>query len=108
VKGENVTSKRRIFQIMVITLLVILTGCMAAEAGNNRQSVVDEAYYSYSGVHGSSLSSPVTWNYLLRNDETIISSISVTDIFFDVYLGKWNYRVIPKVKTWSYFLIIPK
>ena len=24
----------------------------------------------------------------LRNDETIISSISVTDIVFDVYLGK--------------------
>ena len=45
---------------------------------------------------------------VLRNDETIISSISVTDIFFDVYLGKWNYRAIPKVKTWSYFLTIPK
>ena len=45
---------------------------------------------------------------ILRNDETIISSISVTDIFFDVYLGKWNYRAIPKVKTWSYFLTIPK
>jgi len=45
---------------------------------------------------------------LLRNDETIISSISVTDIVFDVYLGKWNYRAIPKVKTWSYFLTIPK
>src|SRR5450759_1250750 len=44
----------------------------------------------------------------LRNDETIISSISVTDIVFDVYLGKWNYRAIPKVKTWSYFLTIPK
>src|SRR5665647_1945093 len=44
---------------------------------------------------------------VLRNDETIISSISVTDIFFDVYLGKWNYRAIPKVKTWSYFLTIP-
>ena len=43
----------------------------------------------------------------LRNDETIISSISVTDIFFDVYLGKWNYRAITKVKTWSYFLTIP-
>jgi len=43
----------------------------------------------------------------LRNDETIISSISVTDIVFDVYLGKWNYRAIPKVKTWSYFLTIP-
>ena len=43
-----------------------------------------------------------------RNDETIISSISVTDIVFDVYLGKWNYRAIPKVKTWSYFLTIPK
>jgi hypothetical protein len=27
----------------------------------------------------------------LRNDETIISSISVTDIVFDVYLGKLNY-----------------
>ena len=47
-------------------------------------------------------------NLSLRNDETIISSISVTDIFFDVYLGKWNYRAIPKVKTWSYFLTIPK
>jgi len=44
---------------------------------------------------------------MLRNDETIISSISVTDIVFDVYLGKWNYRAIPKVKTWSYFLTIP-
>src|SRR5665647_3331740 len=22
-------------------------------------------------------------------------------------LGKWNYRAIPKVKTWSYFLTIP-
>lgn len=61
------TSKRRIFQLTVITLLVILTGCMTAEAGNNRQSVVDEAYYSYSGVHGSSSSSPLTWNYLLSN-----------------------------------------
>src|SRR5665647_488023 len=47
-------------------------------------------------------------NIILRNDETIISSISVTDIVFDVYLGKWNYRAIPKVKTWSYFLTIPK
>ena len=46
--------------------------------------------------------------FMIRNDETIISSISVTDIFFDVYLGKWNYRAIPKVKTWSYFLTIPK
>ena len=46
-------------------------------------------------------------NQPLRNDETIISSISVTDIVFDVYLGKWNYRAIPKVKTWSYFLTIP-
>jgi hypothetical protein len=46
-------------------------------------------------------------NDLFRNDETIISSISVTDIVFDVYLGKWNYRAIPKVKTWSYFLTIP-
>jgi len=45
---------------------------------------------------------------LLRNDETIISSISVTDIVFDVYLEEWNYRTIPKVKTWSYFLTIPK
>jgi len=44
----------------------------------------------------------------VRNDETIISSISVTDIAFDVYLGKWNYRAIPKVKTWSHFLTIPK
>ena len=25
-----------------------------------------------------------------------------------VYLGKWNYRAIHKVKTWSYFLTIPK
>lgn len=66
-KGENMTSKGRIVQLTTIMLLVILTGCMTAEAGNNRQSVVDEAYYSYSGVHGSSLSSPVTWNYLLSN-----------------------------------------
>ena len=43
----------------------------------------------------------------LRNDKHIISSISVTDIVFDDYLGKWNYRAIPKVKTWSYFLTIP-
>ena len=35
-------------------------------------------------------------NFKFRNDEIIISSISVTDIFFDVYLGKWNYRAIPK------------
>jgi len=35
----------------------------------------------------------------LRNDKTIISSISVADIVFDVYMGKWNYRAIPKVKT---------
>ncbi len=27
---------------------------------------------------------------MLRNDENIISSISVTDLFFDDYLGKWN------------------
>ena len=45
---------------------------------------------------------------LLRKDETIISSISVTDIVFDVYLRKWNFRAIPEVKTWSYFLTIPK
>jgi len=42
-----------------------------------------------------------------RNDGTIISSISVTDIVFDIYLEKWNYRTIPKTKTWSYFLTIP-
>jgi hypothetical protein len=29
-------------------------------------------------------------------------------IVFDDYLGKWNYKAIPKVKTWSYFLAIPK
>ena len=34
-----------------------------------------------------------------RNDKNIISSISVTDIVFDDYLGKSNYRAIPKVKT---------
>ncbi|OEU43118.1 hypothetical protein BGV40_06015 [Methanosarcina sp. Ant1] len=33
---------------------------------------------------------------VLRNDKNIISSISVTDIVFDDYLGKWNYRAIPK------------
>ena len=33
---------------------------------------------------------------ILRNDKNIISSISVTDIVFDDYLGKWNYRAIPK------------
>src|SRR5665647_2818197 len=35
----------------------------------------------------------------LRNDKNIISSISVTDIVFDDYLGKSNYRAVPKVKT---------
>ena len=39
----------------------------------------------------------------LRNDENIISNISVTDIIFDGYLGKWNYRVIPKVKNVKLF-----
>jgi hypothetical protein len=34
--------------------------------------------------------------YVLMNDETIISSISVTDIVFDVYLGKWNIEPLPK------------
>jgi len=29
-----------------------------------------------------------------RNDKNIISSISVTDIVFDDYLGKWNNRAI--------------
>lgn len=66
-KGENMTSNGRIFKLTTIMLLVFLTGCMTAEAGNNRQSVVDEAYYSYSGVHGSSASSPLTWNYLLSD-----------------------------------------
>jgi len=28
-------------------------------------------------------------------------------IVFDDYLGKWNYKAIPKVKTWSYSLAIP-
>jgi hypothetical protein len=37
-----------------------------------------------------------TLNEALRNDKNIISSISVTDIVFDDYLGKWNYRAIPK------------
>ena len=35
----------------------------------------------------------------LRNDKNIISSISVADIIFDEYLGKWNSRAILKVKT---------
>jgi len=35
----------------------------------------------------------------LRNGKNIISSISVADIIFDEYLGKWNYRAILKVKT---------
>jgi hypothetical protein len=34
-------------------------------------------------------------------------NIFVTDIVFDGYLGEWNYRAIPKVKTWSCFLTIP-
>ena len=50
----------------------------------------------------------MTWNCRLRNDKNIISSISVTDIVFDDYLGKWNHRAIAKVKTWSYFLTISK
>lgn len=36
---------------------------------------------------------------LLRNDGNIILSISVPDIVFDGYLGKWNYTAIPRVKT---------
>ena len=38
-------------------------------------------------------------DFFLRNDKNIISSISVADIIFDEYLGKWNYRAILKVKT---------
>jgi len=63
--------------------------------------------HHYLSREGRAKASKVCYD-LLRNDETIISSISVTDIFFDVYLGKWNYRAIPKVKTWSYFLTISK
>lgn len=37
--------------------------------------------------------------YKLRNDKNIISSVSVTDIVFNDYLGKLNYRDILKVKT---------
>ena len=44
-----------------------------------------------------------TRRFELRNDENIISNISVTDIIFDGYLGKWNYRVIPKVKNLKLF-----
>src|SRR5665647_1193740 len=40
---------------------------------------------------------------VLRNDENIILNISVTDIIFDGYLEKWNYRVIPKVKNLKLF-----
>ena len=29
-------------------------------------------------------------------------------IVFDDYLGKWNYRVIPEMKTWSYISNVPK
>jgi len=42
-------------------------------------------------------------NVTLRNDENIISNISVTDIIFDGYLRKWNYRDIPKVKNVKLF-----
>lgn len=44
--------------------------------------------------------------FVFRNDKNI-SSISVIDIVFNDYLGKWNHRDIPKVKTLSYFLVIP-
>src|SRR5665647_1185394 len=40
--------------------------------------------------------------FKLRNDETIISSISVTDIVFDVYLKKWNYKAIPKAVSYTH------
>jgi len=36
---------------------------------------------------------------VFRNGKNIISSISVVDIIFDEYFGKWNYRAILKVKT---------
>ena len=29
-------------------------------------------------------------------------------IVFDDYLGKWNYRVIPEMKNWSYISNVPK
>jgi len=35
---------------------------------------------------------------VLKNDENIISSISVTDIVFDDYLGKWNTEPFTKWK----------
>jgi hypothetical protein len=34
----------------------------------------------------------------LRNDETIISSISVTDIVFDVFWGNGIIEALPKLK----------
>ncbi len=33
---------------------------------------------------------------VFRNDEIIISRISVTDIIFDGILGEWNYKPFPK------------
>ena len=35
---------------------------------------------------------------MLRDDENIISSISVTDIVFDDYFGKWNIEPFTKWK----------
>jgi|GEM_PF-5598337 len=39
----------------------------------------------------------------LRNDENIISSISVTDLVFDDYFGKWNTEPFTKWKLEAIF-----
>lgn len=39
---------------------------------------------------------------IMKNMDQIV--VSVDEGFS---LGKWNYRAIPKVETWSYFSIIP-
>ena len=90
------------------TLFFDLEACDKAKSDYEHERHSRRDVDSQEDFHNSLSLLVSTRGWKLRNDETIISSISVTDIVFDVYLGKLNYRAIPKVKTWSYFLTIPK
>jgi len=74
-------------------VLVPVTGCILAPLAVILLVIVKGENPGVSTVKYTYLSSS------LRNDKNIISSISVADIIFDEYLGKWNYRAILKVKT---------
>ena len=86
--GSNITLPRRGKPIS--TIPEMLYGNMPTDGGYLilDKKEVDELQYFTNWIEKS-----------FRNDKNIISSISVTDIVFDDYLGKSNYRAIPKVKT---------